>query len=1164
MSHFPTPTESLPGQAPGSPSSLFQLTQAILTTVFRAFPDPVLITTATGHILEANPPFLQMLGCKATEVVGQSLTRLKISSSQPDRQPLEQLLQQTPCLHNQEVQIPGALPAPITAHLTSSSCHLAGEDCLLLVFRPSIPRSPDPSSPEATTLQSEACNRAILAAIPDLMIRVNRAGYYQGYIRTNHLIDLIEPDADPAGLSIADVLPPAAAARQLEAIQQALASGQVQVFEQEIETKQGIRYEEVRAVTCAPEEVLLMIRDITERKRLEAEHKLAEASHWESESRFQAIFDQAAVGINQADATGKFLRVNRWFCELLGYTEAELLQLTFYDVTHPEDLEVQKHYLEQLFQGEINAFAMEKRYIAKTGEDIWVHITSSLLRDSAGKAISDLAIIEDIRERKRSEAALRQSQASQGALLQALPDLIMRINREGVYLDFISTNTFRVIGQADDFIGRQVQQTLPPQLAKRRMAAIEAAIDSGSIQIYEQVLQVDNQLQIEEVRVVACGDNEALVVVRDISERARLEAERQRTELCLRRSEATLAQAQRIARIGNWEFDVSSQQITWSEELFRIYGLDPTLPEPTLEEYLSMIQPDDRGRFQSTLEQALLTGESYIIEFQACRPDGTLCFIETRGEAVVDSGGRVVRLFGTAMDITNRKQTEQELQQAKEAAEAANRAKSTFLANMSHELRTPMNAILGFTQLLRRDLSLNPKHQNHLDIILRSGEHLLNLINDILDMSKIDAGQMFLDVRSCNLYDLLNQTLEMLRQRAETKGLQLIFDCAPDVPRFVKTDEGKLRQILINLLGNGIKFTSTGHVALRVRWQPIAREQPTTNQHSPGMGHLQFEIADTGVGIAAAELPLLFDAFVQARAGRRSHQGTGLGLTISRQFSQLLGGNISVQSTPGQGSTFQFYIQVEPTTQTSQEPAQTDSRQVLGLAPGQPSYRILVVEDVLPSRTLVTEFLSQAGFEVQEASNGEEALAIWATWVPDLILMDMQMPSLDGYEATKQIRQIEATRHPDLQNPAESQPATPTKIIALTASAFEEQRSQILALGCDDYIHKPFKVDALFMAIGKLLPVQYLYREPDVPSGNPGATLQKPYVLTPDSLSQMPEAWKAAFCLAVRRLSPSACMKLIQELPPEQNLLITALTELIQDYQFDPLFTLVQEMEMTN
>ena len=491
------------------------------------------------------------------------------------------------------------------------------------------------------------------------------------------------------------------------------------------------------------------------------------------------------------------------------------------------------------------------------------------------------------------------------------------------------------------------------------------------------------------------------------------------------------------------------------------------------------------------------------------------------------------------------------LEKAKLAAEAANRAKSAFLANMSHELRTPLNAILGFSQLLSREPELQPQQREQIGIINRSGNHLLSLINDILELSKIEAGKAVVNIGKVNLYNLLQTLQEMFQLRASSKGLELLCDLATDLPRYVETDERKLSQILINLLGNAVKFTETGRVILRAK---IIQGQEKPNYQLPITNYqLLFEVEDTGPGISLEESARLFAAFVQTEAGLKSQQGTGLGLAISYQLAQLMGGEMTVKSTVGQGSLFQLILPVSIKEATEQTES-IDALKVIGLVPNQPSYRILVVEDVAENRSFLVQLLVLVGFEVREAENGQVAIGIWETWHPDLILMDMRMPVMDGYEATRLIK------------------ATPggqkTAIVALTASVFDNKPA-ILAAGCNDCVQKPFRESELFAKIAEHLGVQYIYAQkqlnPTLALSQKNDSLKSTGIVEKTTLEHlaasllaMPTQWKNELYDAALLLKDEECTELLDQIAKDYPDLSSRLKDLLTNFRFDIVMNLIK------
>lgn len=491
------------------------------------------------------------------------------------------------------------------------------------------------------------------------------------------------------------------------------------------------------------------------------------------------------------------------------------------------------------------------------------------------------------------------------------------------------------------------------------------------------------------------------------------------------------------------------------------------------------------------------------------------------------------------------------LEQEKIKAEASSQAKSEFLAKMSHELRTPLNAILGFSQIISRSSQLNTEHREYIDIINRSGEHLLELINEILDLSKIEAGMMSLEESSFDLYSLIDNLEEISKLKASNKNLELIVHIEPDVPQYIKTDKKKLRICLLNLLSNALKFTRIGKVILRVALLP----QQEIEQAKAADFRLLFEVEDTGQGIAPEEIEHLFEDFVQTQTGRNATEGTGLGLSITKSFVQLLGGEITVSSILGAGTKFKFDIKF--TTVDASENIAKPQQQVVGLEPDQPIYRILVVDDIQENRILLVKLLETIGFEVRQATNGKEAVALW-DWQPHLIWMDTRMPIMNGLEATRAIRAKEQEKSQHFP-----EPSFRSFIISLSANTLEDKQVKILAAGYDDLLIKPFTEQQIFQKMADYLGVRYIYKTlPPIPTSSrlldkidqiPGSLFQK-------ELATMPRNWLIELHQAALALDEELVIQLIENIPESQDSLAKALRDLLSNFRFDLLIEFTQEI----
>jgi PAS domain S-box-containing protein len=702
----------------------------------------------------------------------------------------------------------------------------------------------------------------------------------------------------------------------------------------------------------------------------------------ESEERYRAFSELLSdfAYVMQVSPDGSFADewVSESFTHVTGYSIEEARRLKWTGILHPDDFPWVVERLSTILAGD--SFKAELRIVTKDRQVKWLIVYSHPVWDDTQKRVCKVyGAAQDITQQKHAEYALRESEARARSLINALPDMMFRVNREGVILDYKAERTELYVQTEDILIGRTLGEFLPPDLIKQTQHATQAALNTGQMQVFEYQLPMPgDQLRDYEARMVACTGDDVAATSGDV---------------------------------------------------------------------------------------AATSGDVAATSGDVAATSGDVA--ETRGEVVV-----IVR------DITERKQAEIALHEAREEAEKANRAKDLFLASISHELRTPLNAILGYTQLLSRNTILPTKVRDELATIRRSGEHLLTMINEILDFSKVEAEKMELDIGELSFSDFLQSLCDMVQVQADQKGISFIVDLDPNLPKVLLGDEQRLRQILLNLLQNAVKFTDVGTVIFRVqRLTPSSGQIPTGTTSKTA--RLCFHVEDQGVGIPPEDISHIFQPFQQIGEKRFFSQGVGLGLAISQRFVAMMGGELQVTSTPGQGSTFWFELTF-PEGERATSPRVEVLQPIIGVRrirkdavePAEEhSLRVLVVDDNDENRDMLRHILEPAGFDILEAAHGQEALECMRNVHPDLVFMDLMMPVLDGIETTRRIRQH--TENDD------------TVIIGISANVADDVRQQCFEAGCEAFIEKPFDIMTVFHTIQQCLAVEWVYGDNDAESSFP-------------------------------------------------------------------------------
>jgi PAS domain S-box-containing protein len=640
----------------------------------------------------------------------------------------------------------------------------------------------------------------------------------------------------------------------------------------------------------------------------------------------------------------------------------------------------------------------------------------------------------EIREWLRREAALKDRYRD---LLENAIDMVYTCDLQGNFTSVNST-ALRVIGYTQqEALSMNFLQIVAAEYRHIALGAVNAAAEGQEPPGAEVEIITKQGARLDvEIRSRLLYEDGKAVGVQGI---ARDVTERKRAVAALRESEQELAAAQRIAHIGSWHWNIQTDTAHWSDETFRIFGLTHGQLKDHRQVFLELVHPQDRMSVDLALTEALNGVREYDSIYRVRLADGTEKVIHAEGEVLKDKAGRIIGMRGFNHDITEQKRVEVELHRAKETAESANRAKSEFLANMSHEIRTPMNGIIGMTDLAL-DTPLSTEQREYLTMVKDSADSLLTLINDILDFSKIEAGKLSLDPVEFDLYDSLANSIRVLSFRASQKKLELAWMAEPGVPQWVIGDAGRLRQVVVNLVGNAIKFTERGEVVLGVAVDSRRDEDIL----------LHLTVRDTGIGIPLEKQELIFEAFTQADSSMsRKHEGTGLGLTISLRLVKMMDGQIWVNSAPGQGSTFHFTARMGLPKVVKAEPA---PREIINLC----DVPVLVVDDNNTNRKILKAMLQHWMMQPTLAASGPEGLAVLeqavAVGAPfPLVLLDAQMPGMDGFALAEQIK-----RDPNLAG---------ATIMMLTSAGQRGDAQRCRALGIAVYLIKPIRQSELLQAI---------------------------------------------------------------------------------------------------
>ena len=787
--------------------------------------------------------------------------------------------------------------------------------------------------------------------------------------------------------------------------------------------------------------------NITERKRAEKELR-------DSHIRYKELFDSMPNGLYRSTPEGHFIDANPAFINMLGYDSLEELK----SLNIPKDVFVEENERNSII--EENAEFIDKvetyRLRKKDGTIIWVEDNARYIKDNENRIIYHEGICKDITERIRSAKEIleakekaEESEMQFRNLFENASDAIFIAEEEsGVIIDVNHAAEKLMLMDRDELIGIHQSKLHPSEVSDFSKDSFKKHTkkpvdDRTPLFIENDVVRRDGTRVPVEVlanKLMYKGKQCLVGTFRDITERRNAELEIIKAKEKIERHAIELNKVQTITHVGSWYLDIETDDVVWTEELYKMYGFDPKLPPPPYSEHMKLFVPESWEILSTSLARTRETGIPYELELKTVRKDKSNGWMWVRGDALFDKNNNIVGLWGAAQDITERKFIEEQLRVAKEKAEESDRLKSAFLANMSHEIRTPMNGILGFAQLLKEPDLSGDEQKEFISIIEKSGKRMLNIINDIIDISKIEAGLMKLNIQESNINDQIKYIYSFFQPEASYKNIELLVHTPlPDQSATICTDKEKVFAIFTNLVKNAIKFTDRGSIELGY----ILKIENNSKS-------LQFFVKDTGIGIPQSRQQAIFERFIQADiTDAKAYQGAGLGLAITKAYIEMLGGNIWVESQEGKGSSFYFTL---PYNDDNNCETNIYNEYIKIEAGIKNKLKVMIAEDDKISEKLVEKFIGEFSTDIIKVNNGNDAIETCRN-NPDinLIMMDIQMPEVDGYKATKRIREFNKD----------------VVIIAQTAYGLVGDKEKALDAGCNDYISKPIDKEELTKLIEK-------------------------------------------------------------------------------------------------